>query len=195
MLFELARINIVGQFNQPVKIPLFDPLGFREYTPSFKQLDFAECEYGFRNIFGFLPFEDFLFLYLSILLEKTIIVVSLKPFINTGLLTLLRCSMSPFDWQFPSIYNISEECISMLSSPVPILVGIRATGKEFVDLLEKNQIKTTNSVTVLISESLIIHDQDMSKYVLPQKNDFYKVLKSFYYKHFNKHQSQQFRIH
>lgn len=46
----------------------------------------------------------------------------------------------------------------MLSSPIPLLIGIKSNGKEYRNMLNKHGIKPFNHVTIFLEESIIIHD-------------------------------------
>lgn len=102
--------------------------------------------------------------------------------------------MKPFDWSFPSIYNLTEETIAMLNSPIPLLIGIRLNAKDYKAIIEKNDINMKNFIMIFLNESMIIHDQDISNYALPNKGDFIRNLKQFYYHNFNRKQSHQFKL-
>ena len=43
----------------------------------------------------------------------------------TALISLLLTLIKPFEWCFPAIYNLPEQCISMLASPIPLIVGVK----------------------------------------------------------------------
>lgn len=102
--------------------------------------------------------------------------------------------MKPFDWSFPSIYNLTEETIAMLNSPIPLLIGIRLNAKDYKAIIEKNDINMKNFIMIFLNESMIIHDQNISNYALPNKGDFIRNLKQFYYHNFNRKQSHQFKL-
>jgi len=106
-----------------VKLPRFSN-SFQHFLPSYTEMDYAESQFGFHKVLSFIPFDDFLFIFISLLHEKSIIIVSEKTSLTTGLITTLRCLMMPFEWCFPSIYNVSEDCFCMLNSPVPLIAGV-----------------------------------------------------------------------
>ena len=61
---------------------------------------------------------------MALLLENSIVFVSE----NLGLLTSTMMSfinlINPFKWHYPVVFNIPQDLIQILESPVPILVGI-----------------------------------------------------------------------
>lgn len=63
--------------------------------------------------------------------------------------------MIPFTWVYPIIYNLPEDCLIMINSPIPIIIGLNMTS-EFV---MKNVIKTSENLNekifVFLDEKLL----------------------------------------
>lgn len=63
--------------------------------------------------------------------EYTIIIVSKKSKILSGMISFLCNIIYPFSWKYPVIYDMPVEFLDLLESPVPLLAGINISSDEF----------------------------------------------------------------
>ena len=66
-----------------------------------------------------------MFIYLNILQEKNIVFVSNDNEKLSAAISTFSCLIKPFQWPFPKIYNLPKDCLMMISSPIPVIIGLR----------------------------------------------------------------------
>jgi hypothetical protein len=98
--------------------------GFNLSVPNYGDLKFCEAIYGIGTFLNDLAFEDFLFILVSILLERTIVFVCEDMSILSSFMMTFTSLIKPFQWPFPIIYSLPESSKELLGSPIPIIVGI-----------------------------------------------------------------------
>ena len=81
-----------------------------------------------------LSFEDFLFVFTAISLEKKVVFFSEKVALLTGSILTFYSIIKPFTYVMPVIYNLPNVLIDMLDSCVPIILGINKKIEYFTEL-------------------------------------------------------------
>ena len=196
MLFDLEKIEIYNKYNLQINIEI---LKKNFETPKFNEINYSLSKYCFENTLKKIPLEDFLFLYLSIILEKSFIIISknlnqISSFINT-LISFLK----PFDWVFPLIFKLPENCFDILNSPVPIIVGINMDSENFANnifpLYTKNNNNLDSLIFVFLDDFFILSFfEDFGNYCIPDYKFFLPKLMRIYQKDFCNKKSNQFLI-
>ena len=158
--------------------------------PSLAKSSILEAEFGFRNFLSRLPFEDFVVIFLSILLEKTIVFVSEHAHSLSAAIATIKAIICPFRWSFPIIYSLPEECMLMLESPVPLLIGLNTSSHHFLSKIAPNHftdLKTNDHILfILLDENLLIAPKPLLNSLnMPYFDDFLIVLQVIYKKSFN----------
>ena len=193
---ELLDIKIQKNYSEKFQIKLkTNEIDLN--LPTKKFCPFISSEIGFSNILSNFTFEEFLFIYLSIIHEKNVIFVSKKNFrISCAISTFLNL-LKPFNWEFPVIYNLPDDCLSMLGSPIPLIIGLKNSSQNVLSHFIPKFTDDSNSsnVFVFIDEKLIYYDYDILKdIIIPEYDEFYPKLKKLYHKNFNKESSSHFKI-
>lgn len=101
-----------------------------------------------------------------------------------GFLSLIK----PLNWAFPTIYSLPENCLEMLSSPLPIISGIKCD-YNYAKKHILNQYSNDDSVGlifVFLDEDYILTSKKIiNETYVPNFNNSFKELK-FNYSHFFK---------
>ncbi|EAS06095.2 DENN (AEX-3) domain protein (macronuclear) [Tetrahymena thermophila SB210] len=117
-----------------------------------------ECEWGIYKALQQFDINNFLFLFLSLLLEHSLVFVTKNITLLTSTLLLFSNSiLKPLKWINPMIFNLPQKLLPILDSPVPILVGINKD----ISYIQKEKI-----------------DQEFSNCVFIQLGSSFKVLNS-----------------
>lgn len=125
--------NPIPCFSSTLNFPNFDELkAMIEFKiPAENLCVFLEGEWVSSCVFSNLKCEQFISLFLGLMLEKILVFFTKNLAILTSTLMTLICCLKPFTWPYPMIFNIPESLLEFLDSPVPILVGINQ-GKEYI---------------------------------------------------------------
>ncbi|KAL4433553.1 hypothetical protein ABPG74_002950 [Tetrahymena malaccensis] len=126
--------------------------------PSASNATRLECEWGIYKALQQFDIKNFLFLFLSLLLEHSLVFVSENITLLTSTLLLFSNSLlKPLKWINPMIFNLPQKLLPILDSPVPILVGINKN----MSFIQKEKI-----------------DQEFSNCVFIQLGSSFEVLNS-----------------
>ncbi|EGR29733.1 hypothetical protein IMG5_149570 [Ichthyophthirius multifiliis] len=109
--------------------------------PCTTRLPFLEVEWGSALTFSNIPFDDFLFLFTCISLEKNVIFFSQNITLLTTSIQTFASSLRPFLYPHPIIFSLPVQLYDMIDSPVPCIIGPQQSGEinnkqEMVDLSE-----------------------------------------------------------
>lgn len=193
VLTQLDNITGYDKFNNKISIQN-NHLSIDYTTPIKKDASFVDCEFAFRNVFNNLCFEDFLFIYFSIIHEKHVVFISEDINMSTGALSAFMSLMRPFKWSLPIIYNLPHELLPILGSPVPVLVGINQT-TQFVLNKIIPEIENDDILYVFLDHGLIQFKLKLlSEVLLPQYDSFISKAKKIYGKNFNSKNSNHIRL-
>lgn len=170
------------------------------YTlPSLINSHILEAQFGFRHFLSKLPFEEFIVFLTSILLEKTIVLVS--EHINSlfSAIATLNTLIRPFRWSFPIIYSLPKECMLMLEAPVPVLIGLNVSShtflKDIVPVHFKDFKQNKDKIFLLLDDHLTVASKPLLNSLhIPYFNDFLIVLQVIYKKNFMSKPSNFYKI-
>lgn len=96
-----------------------------------------------------------------------------------GFLSLIK----PLNWAFPTIYSLPENCLEMLSSPLPIICGIQCDYNYAVANLFTQYSNMDNSdlVFVFLDDNYILASKNLiSETKMPSFNSSFQDLKLNY---------------
>ncbi len=134
---------------------------------------------------------------LSVIYEKNVVFVSTSPFEITAAISTFISLLRPFKWSYPVIYNIPGDCLEILGSPIPVLVGLNLPAKKVLEYVIPTHGKLVHkeSVYVFLDQNLIYYDFDMlEEFSIPSYEDFHHKLKAIYHKNFSKKNSAYFSV-
>lgn len=169
-------------------------LNLKYSTPIKKNASFIDADFGLHKILNIITFEDFLFINFSIMQEMHVVFVSDSPSLTTAALCTFLALMRPFRWPLPIIFNLPEDLLPMLGSPVPVLVGLNRSSQYVISQIIP---KTENSdiIYVFLDHGLIYYKPDIiNNILLPQYDDFLTKSKTLYRKSFNSKPSLHIRL-
>jgi hypothetical protein len=196
---RLDEVIMGNNFEKTINIEMLN--SSINYTfPSLKNCPLVEAEFGFARVFSHFSFEEFLFILFSILLENTVVFVS-EDFSNlsaciSSFLSLIR----PFKWSFPVIYSLPKDCLDMLGSPIPLLVGLNLPAEKVMrDILRSDDKKTrtdsSSNIYVFVDHNLFHYDFDAyDSTLIPYYDEFVERLEKIYKKSFSKKSSNYFKL-
>ena len=157
----------------------------------------SESEIALKKILKKIPYFDIIFLYLTLILEKTLIIVSTSKYNISFLISILLSFLKPFNWVFPVIYNLPENCLDMLFSPIPIICGINKNSNYVINQIIPNY-KVNNKIGFIVyffDENFFFFDHDVLKfYDVPNYNNFFFDLENLYKSKFCQEISETFKI-
>ena len=158
-----------------------------------------EAQFGFNRFLSQLPFEEFIVLLNSILLEKTIVLVSENLHSLSSAIATLNTLIRPFRWSFPIIYSLPKECMLMLEAPVPVLIGLNISSHKFLKEIAPNHFKdikkNKEKLFLLLDDNLTLASKGLlNSLTLPYFNDFLIVLQVIYKKNYMSKQSNFYKI-
>jgi hypothetical protein len=199
LLEKLDEISMDNNFEEKISIEITN-VSIHYTFPSVKNCSFVEAEFGFARILSQFSFEEFLFIFFSILLEQTVVFVSENMSNISACISLFVSLLRPFKWPFPIIYSLPEDCLVMLGSPIPLLVGINLPAETVIhDILPEHDKKTradaNSNIYVFIDHGLFFYDfESMDSVLIPQYDEFVEKLEKIYKKSFCQRPSPHFKI-
>lgn len=160
--------NQIPCFSSTLIFPNFDDLkGMIEFKiPQESHCFFLEAEWLSSCVFSNLKCEQFLYLFLALMLEKTLVVFSENLALLTSTLMTFICLLKPFKWPYPMVFNIPENLLEFLDSPVPILIGINQGKKFFIE--RKLEKMHKECIFVNLDEVEIFNDFNLDEEVYSQ---------------------------
>ncbi len=146
-------------------------LSFR--IPDFTKSFYLESDWNASLALSNLSPEVFSFVFLSILLENSMVFFSESLGLLTSSLMLFVNLIQPFKFHFPVVFNLPNELFQILESPMPILMGINRE-KGFIEGFYQ---KYTNIIFVSL-DNLKIYNKNLMKEHL--NDDFFNKLASIF---------------
>lgn len=115
-----------------------------QYTSPLPQLLYlSEAELFYAPVFQRLSLEEFLLIFFALLNEFSLVVVSLDRSFICGALASFLALLQPLQWSFPVVYNLPQEFLHLLESPVPLVAGLNiSNGQFYQQILRKVSAKT-----------------------------------------------------
>ena len=199
-LQSMDDMRITNNFGQDFQFKIQNKVPLEYTLPSIENSFYTECEIGFNAVFNYFTFEDFLFVLFSIFNEKSLVFVSENLFLISACISTFLALIRPLKWPFPIIYSLPEDCLLMLGSPIPVIVGLNLPSfhvvndilPEFQSVSENNN---SNNVYVFLDNGLFYYDfENHDNIILPQFNDFIDRFQKCYQKSFNPRTSNWFRV-
>lgn len=199
-LQSMDGFGITNNFEKQFQLKIDDNITISYTLPALKHVYYTECEVGYSYIFNHFPFEDFMFIMFSIFYEKSIIFVSENLFLISACISTFLALFRPFKWPFPVIYSLPEDCLLMLGSPIPVMIGLNLPSfhvvndilPEYESMYENNH---NNNVYVFLDKGLFFYDfEKHDQLILPQFDNFLENMEKCYKKSFNQRSSQWFKV-
>lgn len=158
-----------------------------------------EAEFGYKNFLSNIPFEEFVIIFMSLLFEKTIVLVSENAHSLSAGMATINALIKPFRWCFPQVYSLPAECLLMLESPVPLQIALRMNSKTFlseVAPIHMPDLKNNSQMLILLLDEgfTVASKQLINSLSLPFFHDFLIVLQVLYKKDFRPKPSSYFKI-
>lgn len=199
-LFErLDEISMYNNFEEQIRIEIPN-VSIQYSIPSIKTCSFVEAEFGFSKVLSQFAYEEFLFILFAILSEHSVVFVSEDMSNLTACISTFISLIKPFKWPFPIIYSLPEDCLVMLGSPIPLLVGINLPADTVIsDILPEHENKSradsSTNIYVFVDHNLFFYDYEtLDSLLIPQHDDFSEKLEKIYKKSFNQKSSNYFKI-
>lgn len=157
ILFNIHKMPLPC-FNSLLVFPNFENLsGMLTFQiPDEHESSFLEVEWTSVVCFKIFRPEEFLMILLSILLEKKIVFFTRNLNLLTSTILTFLHAMRPFLWAFPVIMNLPRELFEMMSSPLPLLIGVNKDFEFFKS--EKIEALFSDCVFIFLDEENKIHD-------------------------------------
>ena len=203
VIAELEKLNcfsISNNFEEKITINFGNTARIDYYLPGIKNATFSEAEFGFGKILSLLPFEDFLFILFSILSEKSVIFVSENQHYLSASVSTFLALLRPFKWVFPVIYSLPENCLLMLSTPLPLMLGlntsiVKVLTEVIPEIEEKFNCTVSNNIYVFLDHGLYYYDfEGIDSVLIPQFDEFIEKMEKIYKKSFNNKSSNFFKM-
>ena len=191
----LKTQKMSSNFETQITLNLFNQKTLYNF-PSKKQAPYSQSKFGYSYVFNYLKFQEFLFLYLSIIFENNIVFISKSSFKISAFLTTFLNLLKPFKWTFPSIFNLPEDLLMMIGSPLPMLIGLNNSSDYVINEIIPNCGDTSgNTIFVFLDFGVIYFNPNLlEKLVIPEFDGFFDKIKKFYRENFNKKDSGFLKI-
>lgn len=131
-----------------------ESLNFSIKLPSKKQIPFALAFPGAKQILELFSHEEVLFLFLCILLEKTVIFVSRKKSKISNAINTFLCTIKPFSWVHPFVSFLPADCSVIVNSPLPMIIGIHMDSKQVFEKVLSKMDSTDDKIVVFLDEQV-----------------------------------------
>jgi hypothetical protein len=198
MCTNLLDSNPFVLFDKPLSLEL--PRFSVHYTlPEVKLAYLLEAGSSFLHTLSHLHFEDFILILFSHIFEKKIVFVSENNHSLSSAVATFTALIRPFRWTFPVIYNLPEDCLPILQSPIPVQIGLKSSAKKFLSEIIPRYFgdfrSQTETLFVLLDESIVLTSTaQVNSVPLPFFDDFLVILQVLYKKHFNPKGSNYLKI-
>ncbi|EGR32985.1 hypothetical protein IMG5_064390, partial [Ichthyophthirius multifiliis] len=150
----LPKLNTVLQFK-------FNQETFIYQIPNKDLAKHIEAEWGCSIVLSSLELEQFISIFLSLLLEQSIVFVSNNSALLSSTVLLFHSLLKPFLWPHPLIINLPNNFMHVLDIPIPVLVGLNKD-KSFV-FEKKLDLVHENCLFVLLDEKVEILNNHLVK--------------------------------
>jgi hypothetical protein len=197
---QLQEIKVTSNFEHKITVNVSNGTRLEWVLPSIKTAPFAEAEFGFAKAFSLFPFEDFLFVLFSLLQERSIIFVSEQQHNISACISAFLAILRPFKWAFPVIYSLPEDCVVMLSTPMPFIAGLNTSvakvkNEIIPEIEERLNTGSSNNVYVFLDHGLYYYDfEGMDSLLLPAYDDFLEKTSKIFRKSFGNKSSTFFKL-
>lgn len=198
---ELNRQFINSNFGAQISITMNDKMT-KFALPERKDCMYADNSSDFYKVFKYFSYEEVLFLVSCLASERTLVFISEKQKKISRTISSIVGLFRPFNWVFPLIYSLPRDSFEMISSPVPIIVGVQNTALGFIaDMntrLSTSSLKnctSDNSIYIYLDHDIIKCEQSLVETnYLPSNFDFLKKFEKYYKDNFNSKVSKFIKI-
>ncbi|KAL4449911.1 hypothetical protein ABPG74_015030 [Tetrahymena malaccensis] len=170
LLEELKKIALPSISN---RLQLdFNGESFSYQVPNREEAQHIEAEWGCSLVLSSFEKEFFVNIFLSLLLEQSVVFVSSNSALLSSTMLLFHSLLKPFRWHHPLIFNLPNNFTHLMDIPVPILVGLNKD-KTYVyqnKLAEKHE----NCLFVLLDENIEVLNFQLVQHI--QDSFFYQNL-------------------
>ena len=189
MCTTLLESNPFVLFDKPLSLQL-SRFSIHYTLPEIKLSYLLEAGSSFIHTLSNLHFEDFILILFAHFFEKKIVFVSENNHTLSSAVATFTALIKPFRWTFPVIYNLPEDCLPILQSPIPVQIGLKASAKKFLSEIIPRYFgdfrSQTETLFVLLDESIILTSTaQVNSVPLPFFDDFLIILQVLYKQHFN----------
>ena len=197
---SLAQFSVTNKFGERLKIELLNAKQIEFVFPSLETAFYVESETHASLVFSLFSFEEFLFILFSIVLERSVIFVSEKLHDISCCISTFLTFLKPFQWQFPRIYSLPEDCLLMLQSPIPIISGLNLSVhnvlNDIIPEFESTEINSGSSnVYVFLDQGIFYYDfERFRNTALPNFNGLVDRFERFYRNDLNPKSSLWFKL-
>lgn len=182
--------------NIPIIIPALQ-LDYR--MPLLKNAYLMEAEAGFNEFLTKLTFEDFVCLWMSVLLEKNIVFVSESRSLLSSAIACINACIRPLKWSFPLVYMLPKDCLLLLESPVPLQLGVNSSVERFLGQIVPvhcpQMLSQSQTLFVLLDAGLLVPTKSLLASInLPYFEDCLLLVQTIYKKSFVSRQSRHVKL-
>jgi hypothetical protein len=182
LMSEILKLKVPQRFDR--KFSLETPQLALEYqTPTPDNALLVENCLGIHELIETFSFEDFIFLLLSMIKEKSIIFISTNLNKLTSIIMSFVGMLKPFRWPYPAIYSLPESCLALINSNYPVLIGLKSSYKYVLKhiLPDKNLQGGNPTIFVFLDHNYIFTTKNVADDVaIPNFDGFYGKLKNDY---------------
>ena len=195
---SLLQDNPFVLFERPINLQT-PRLSLFYSLPEIKLSYLLETGSMFIPLLSHLPFEEFILILFAHVFEKKIVFISENKHSLCSAIATFNSLIKPFRWTYPVIYNLPEDCIPILQSPIPVQIGLNVSAKTFLSQIGPQNFKDLKTQTaamfVFLDESLVLtNTAQVQSMPLPFFDDFLVILQVLYKKHFNSKSSNFLKI-
>lgn len=167
--------------------------------PLLKKAFLMETEAGFCDFLSRLAFEDFVCLWMAVLLEKNIVFVSESRSMLSSAIACINACIRPLKWSFPLVYLLPRDCLLLLESPVPLQLGIKTSTQQFLGQIVPvhcpKMLSQDQTLFILLDAGLLVPTKSMlASFHVPYFDDCLLLLQTIYRKSFSSRQSRHVKL-
>lgn len=199
-LNRMSQFSVSNDFGKKITIDLPNGAQLNYQYPSIKNAFLVDSETYYNHVFSIFCFEDFLFVLFALIHEHSIIFVSEKLSTISSCINTFLTLIKPFQWQFPRIYSLPEDCLLMLNSPIPIISGLNLSCENVLSDIIPEFESTKNggsssNLYVFLDQGIYHYDfKNYENMSLPDFNGLIEKLEKIYRTDFNSKTSDWFKL-
>lgn len=180
--FERGVVSLSHQLKtpEPSSAQQLDFLGIPLHleVPSEKIIDQFGNLQNASEVISAMNYIDYMFVFASILHERTVIFVSEERRLIGLAIQLFSSIIQPLNWPYPVIYSMPENCLDILGSPVPLIAGLLGPSKKVMDqIVPEYAAISRETIYVLLDDRFILAGKStVSQTCMPRFNKSIKEL-------------------
>ena len=123
---------------------------------------------GLNHVLEIFSPEEVMFIFLSILCEVNLIIVSDSLHSLCSAVSFFTSLIKPFRWPFPQIYSLPSKFLEMLESVVPFVCGVKISEQDFkTKIMPQLQSSQKNQVVFMYLDSHLVEPYQFDPSELP----------------------------